>query len=346
MEWEDLLDHYGSLIEQRLEKYFHNIIQNAKNYHHFIEKLYDELREYILRKGKRLASCSTLLSYKGYKGEIDERIMNVCVGIELYRHCILVHDDLIDRDNLRRGGKSFHKLFNYDKRFGEGLAIFTGDLIFPLALKCISNSGFPVEKVDKALSLLIEGYVEVNESQILDLLFEYTDPDVNEWSKMAHKRAASLFKASIIIGAMLGDAPDKDIEILRSAGISIGYSFDIQDDIIDTFATKEQYGRKPGRDIILGKKPLHMILMLKRASNEELELIKSIMQKRYIKKNELEIIKQAMKRTGALNLAKEESRRHAEVAKNLIKETSMNNETKFFFFSLIDYVVESLDWYR
>lgn len=346
MGWEDLLDHYGSLIEQKLDEYFYSIIQNAKNYHNFIGKLYDNIREYILRKGKRLASCSTLLSYKGYKGEIDERIMNVCIGIELYRHCILVHDDLIDRDNFRRGGKSFHKLFDYDKRFGEGVAIFTGDLIFPLALKCISNSGFSVDKVDKALSLMIEGYIEVNESQILDLLFEYTNPDVSDWLKMAYKRAASLFKASIVIGAMLGDAPDHDIEVLRRVGINIGYSFDIQDDIIDTFATKEQYGRKPGRDIILGKKPLHMILMLKRASNEELKLLNNIMKKRYIKNNELEIIKQAIKRTEAINFAKEESKRYAEIAKNLIKETSMNDETKNFFFSFINYIVESLDWYK
>jgi geranylgeranyl pyrophosphate synthase len=347
MEWENLLDHYSLLIEQKLESYFSDVIESAKNYHQFIAKLYDNIREYSLRKGKRLASCSALLSYKGYTGKIDESILNVCVGIELYRHCILVHDDLVDKDMFRRGGKSFHKLFTiYDRRFGEGVAVFTGDLIFSLALKCISKSGFPIEKVDKALSLLIEGYSEVNESQILDLLFEYTNPDVNEWSKMAHKRAASLFRAAILIGAILGDAPDCDIEWLKEAATNIGYSFDIQDDIIDTFATKEQYGRKPGGDLIRGKKPLHIILMLQRVSKDGLELLDNIINKRYITNHELETIKQVIRESEALKFAKEESKRHAEFAKNLIAKTSMNYEIKNFFFSFINYIEESLDWYK
>jgi len=347
MEWEKLLDHYDSLIERKLESYFSDLIQNAKNYHPFIGELYDNIHEYSLRKGKRLASCSTLLSYKGYTGKIDENILNVCVGIELYRHCILVHDDLVDKDKFRRGRKSFHKLFtNYDRRFGEGIAIFTGDLIFALALQCVSRSGFSIEKIDEALSLLIEGYCEVNESQILDLLFEYTHPNVAEWSKMAYKRAASLFKASILIGAILGNAPEHDIKLLRDATTNIGYSFDIQDDIIDTFATKEQYGRKPGGDLILGKKPLHIILMCKRASKDELKLLNNIKHKRYITNHELESIRQVIRRTEALKFAKEESKRHAEFAKNLIAKTSMSDEIKDFFFSFINYIEESLDWYK
>ncbi|MGQ9469544.1 MAG: polyprenyl synthetase family protein [Nitrososphaerales archaeon] len=347
MEWEKLLDRYSSLIERKLESYFSDVIQNAKNYHPFIGELYDNIHEYSLRKGKRLASCSTLLSYKGYKGEIDENILNVCIGIELYRHCILVHDDLVDRDKFRRGGKSFHKLFkSYDRRFGEGIAIFAGDLIFALALKCISRSGFSIEKIDKSLSLLIEGYCEVNESQMLDLLFEYTYPNFDEWSRMAYKRAASLFRASILIGAILGDAPEHDIKLLRDAATNIGYSFDIQDDIIDTFATKEQYGRKPGGDLILGKKPLHIILMRDKASEDELKLLDDAMHKRYITNAELESIRQSIRRTEALKSAKEESKRHAESAKNLIAQTSMSNEIKDFFSSFINYVEESLEWYK
>ncbi len=347
MEWEKLLDHYGSLIEGKLESYFSNLTQNAKNYHPFIGELYDNIREYSLRKGKRLASCSALLSYKGYTGKIDENILDVCIGIELYRHCILVHDDLVDKDKFRRGGKSFHNLFtDYDRRFGERITIFAGDLIFALALQCISRSGFSIDKIDKALSLLIEGYCEVNESQILDLLFESTHPDFAEWSKMAYKRAASLFRATILIGAILGNAPVRDVELLRDAATNIGYSFDIQDDIIDTFATKEQYGKKPGGDLVLGKKPLHIILLHERASKDELKLLDNVMRKRYITNTEIESIRQVIRKTEALKSAKEESKRYAEFAKNLISKTSMSDEIKDFFSSFINYIEESLDWYK
>ncbi|MCP8304959.1 MAG: polyprenyl synthetase family protein [archaeon] len=348
MGWERTLDFYGSLIEKRLKSYFSDLIQRAEKYHPFIEGVYENICEYSLRKGKRLASCSTLLSYKGYADDINEDILNVCVGIELYRHCILVHDDLVDKDNFRRGGKSFHKIFSkfYDRRFGEGVAVFGGDLIFGLALRCILKSGFPVEKIEKVLNLLVEGYCEVNESQILDLLFEHTDPDIDEWSEMVHKRATSLFKASILTGAILGGAPEHDINLLMEVAANIGYSFDIQDDIIDTFATKDQYGRKPGRDIILGKKPLHIIVMRQNASKDELNLLNYIEQRGYITRAQLESIKDSIRRTGALKVAKEESIRHGEIAKNLIAQTYMSNEIKDFFSSFVQYIEESLDWYK
>ncbi|MCP8310835.1 MAG: polyprenyl synthetase family protein [Candidatus Methylarchaceae archaeon HK01M] len=348
MGWERTLDYYGSLIEKRLKSYFSDLIQRAESYHSFVGVVYENFCEYSLRKGKRLASCSTLLSYKGYTSDIKEDILNVCVGIELYRHCILVHDDLVDKDNFRRGEKSFHKIFSkfYDRRFGEGVAVFGGDLIFGLALKSILTSGFPIGKIEKVVNLLVEGYCEVNESQILDLLFEYKDPDINDWSAMVHKRATSLFKASILTGAILGGAPEHDINLLMEVATNIGYSFDIQDDIIDTFATKDQYGRKPGRDIILGKKPLHIIVMRQNANKDELNLLNYVEQKGYITKAQLESIKDSIRRTGALKVAKEKSKKHGEIAKKLIAQTHMNNEIKDFFSSFVQYIEDSLEWYQ
>ena len=104
MSWEKTLDTFGAVIEENLTLFFAEAVEEAGDYHTFIAKVYSDLEEFVLRKGKRLASCSTLLAYKGYTGRVDEKILNVCVGIELYRHSILVHDDLVDRDNLRRGG--------------------------------------------------------------------------------------------------------------------------------------------------------------------------------------------------------------------------------------------------
>ncbi len=83
MSWEKTLDHYGTVIEERLRKFLDEATKEAGDYHPFIGKVYGDLAEFVLRKGKRLASCSTLLTYKGYTGEVDERILKVCVGVEL-----------------------------------------------------------------------------------------------------------------------------------------------------------------------------------------------------------------------------------------------------------------------
>ncbi len=341
---ERILDEYTEIINKRLEKYFVDLLNEAKDYHPFIYDVYSRFKEYILRKGKRLASCSTLLTYKGYTNEVNEKILDVCVGIELYRHSILVHDDLIDRDNLRRGGKAFHKIFGgYDERFGEGLAVFTGNMIYALCIQAIQNSGFSDELISEVIELFVKDFQWVNESQILDLLFEYTEPNRREWYVMASRRAASLFNCTILTGAILGKAPDEDILKLKEAASHIGYSFDIQDDIIGSFASEEEYGREPVGDIVLGKKPLHTVYAFEFSEEEDLDKLKV---KGDITEEDIEKIREIIKRTGALDKAKEDSRTHAKKAIELIKKTSLSEETKEFFVGFIEYVAESLEWYK
>lgn len=348
MGWERTLDHYGALIEEGLREFFTEAVEEAGCYHSFIAKVYRDLEKFVLRRGKRLASSSTLLTYKGYTGKVDDCILRVCVGVEVYRHCILVHDDLVDMDTLRRGGRTLHKTFmeDYDSRFGEGAAVFVGNIAYALAIRAIIDSGFPEEKVTRILPLISRGYREVNESQILDLLFEYKDVDIDEWRVMASKRAASLFKVAILTGAILGGAPEDDLRILGRAAVDLGYSFDIQDDIIDTFTDGEQYGRPPCGDIALGKKPLHVIHALNSMDREGSRSLMDLLGKKSLSRGDIDLIRTAIRESGGLDAAKELSKKHAEEARALIAETSLHGDVKEFFSSLIDYVETSLDWYK
>jgi geranylgeranyl pyrophosphate synthase len=351
MSWEQTLDHYGKVIEERLKAFLDKTLEEAADYHPFIEKVYGDIEEYVLRKGKRLASCSTLLTYKGYSGKVDDRILDVCVGIELYRHAILVHDDIVDMDDQRRGGKTLHKKFTdnyspYNTRFGESAAIFTGNIVYSLAVRAITNSGFPEKTVNKVLLLLSEGYREVNESQTLDLLFEYKDVDVNEWRVMAGKRAVSLFKVTLLAGALLAGAPENDVSLLGDAAENMGYSFDIQDDIIDSFAPKDEYGRSPCLDISKNKKPLHIIYALNSADKTKSEALKCILGKEFLSIGEVELARNLLRESGGLDAAKQESKQHAEQAKTLITQTSLADDIKEFFNSFIAYIEESLNWYK
>ncbi|MEM2374336.1 MAG: polyprenyl synthetase family protein [Thermoproteota archaeon] len=347
MNWEGVIEEYGLLIEKRLEEVLNNAIKDAENYHPFISRVYAALKEFAFRRGKRIASCSTLLTYKGYTGVVDEKILAVCSGIEIYRQSILIHDDLVDMEETRRGGKTIHKIFveDFDERFGEGVAVFLGDIAYSLAVQTIMDSGFSKNKVNDAVRLLSEGYREVNESQILDLLFEYKDVDVNEWRVMASKRAASLFKVTMTMGGILGEAPREDLELLRNAAVNIGYAFDIQDDIIDTFASEEQYGRPPCRDIVLGKKPLHIVYTLE-AQKPEVGVFKNLKNTNRLSQEDIEKVRGIVRLSGGLDNAKRDLKMHAEEAKRLISETSMKNDVKDFFNYLINYIENSLDWYK
>ena len=351
MSWEKTLDHYGAVIEERLKKFLDKTVEEAADYHPFIGKVYGDIEEYVLRKGKRLASCSTLLTYKGYSGKVDDRILDVCVGIELYRHAILVHDDIVDMDKQRRGGKTLHKKFTdsynpYNTRFGEAAAIFTGNIAYALAVRAIMNSGFHEETVNRVQLLLSEGYRAVNESQILDLLFEHKDVDVEEWRVMAGKRAASLFKVTLLAGAILADASEKDVSLLGEAAENMGYSFDIQDDIIDSFAPADEYGRSPCLDISKNKKPLHIIYALNSEDRTKSEALKCLLGKEFLNMGEIELARKLLRESGGLDTAKQESKKHAEQAKKLITQTNLTEDTKEFFSSFIEYIEESLNWYK
>ncbi|WP_309492033.1 polyprenyl synthetase family protein [Candidatus Hecatella orcuttiae] len=347
MRFEEALSNYGNLVDSRLEACFRELVWDAEKYHSFIGRVYAHAAEFLLRKGKRIASYSTLLTYKGYKGMVNEEILTVCVAVEFYRHSILVHDDLIDRDEMRRGGKSFHKLFaEFNDRFGEGLAVFTGNILLALALTTLLNAGFDRRTLQEAVKLLIKDYCAVNESQILDLLFEHKEPDVEEWKVMASKRAASLFRATLGIGAILGGAPSSDLRILEQAGTCMGYSFDIQDDIIGTFATEDQYGRPTGGDIMLRKKPLHMVYAYQMLRGRRLSLLKSLLRGGSLDQGDVMRIKEIIRRSGALDKAKQTARSYAREAVRLIRATAMSEEAKASLQGLIKFVVGSLDWYK
>lgn len=102
-----------------------------------------DVTDYALRGGKRLASCSTLLTYKGFTNDVNEHILDVCRGVELYRQAILVHDDLVDRDELRRGASTIQTMYSqYDDDCGAGVTVFAGNILYTLASKAITKSDF------------------------------------------------------------------------------------------------------------------------------------------------------------------------------------------------------------
>ena len=333
------------MIEEELSNFLLNETKNAQNYDEFIHELYKVIEEYIFRPGKRLASCSTLLTFKGLTGRINTRILKVCVGIELFRHSILIHDDLADDDKLRRGKPALHKIYSekYDDSFGRNVTIFAGNILQTLAFKSIIKSGFEEKEINQVIDLLNSNFQNVNESQILDCLFEYYKPNVENWYVMASKRAATLFKASLLTGALLANANQKDLKLLEKAAENIGYCFDIQDDIIDTYASEENYGRKPGEDLIKKKKPLHIVYTYLKANPEQLkEFEKLILDE---KLQNIDRIRNIISSSEALKEAKDHSKSHAETAKKLISETSLNDEEKKFFITFIDYIKDSLNWY-
>jgi geranylgeranyl diphosphate synthase type I len=352
MDYTELLDNYGKIIEDDLCDRLEELAEEGQKYHPFLGEVYRAAMEFVQRGGRRLAACSTLIVYNGYSngacdgtdGPIDGRILGICSAIELYRHSILIHDDIVDAEEERRGGKTLHRSLSrgYSESFGLGAAMFAGNILYAEAIKIVQDSIFERSRLSQVTSLLAMQFKDVNESQILDMLFEYKSPKPEEWETMASRRAASLFRASIVTGAMLAGAGERELALLEKAAMHIGYAFDIQDDIIDTFASEKQYGRVPCGDIGKRKKPLHVILALER----EERLAAIMAEGRTLGGEDIGYVQALIRDCGALDMAKSISRGHAREAEKLIAQTEMNQDAKDFFVSFIRYVDESLDWYK
>lgn len=339
----NLVDKYSETIGVYTSRILEEFTVEAQRYHPVISDIYKAIEEYVGRRGKRIASTGFLAVYTGYRGKIDDEALKIAAAIEVYRHSILVHDDLVDEDRERRGGKAMHVTLaeKLGERFGLS-SVFVGNILYALSSKLIAESGFSKDEKLRILELQAEAYREVNESQILDLAFEFTKPNEEEWYTMASRRAASLFKLSFKAGGILGGASEEDVRLLEEAAFHVGAAFDIQDDLIDLIASEDEYGRKPGGDLAKRKKPLYIVYYLETGGKE----LQQLLGKGELSYGELEKARSILREKGILDKTVDRALLHAEEALKILRRTEINEEGIRVIEELLELITRKTDWYR
>lgn len=198
-----------------------------------------------LSEGKRIRP---LFCYSAVQavGEVLEEMLDVGCAIEMI-HCFsLIHDDLpcIDNDDLRRGNPTCHKIY------GEGIAVLAGDALMVLAIDILASLNLEPNKVIKIIKTLSQaiGSQGLVGGEVLDILSERQTPNLEILETIHRKKTASLIAASTVMGGILSNATEKQLEQLKFYGESVGLAFQIIDDILDETATPEQIGKTTGSD--------------------------------------------------------------------------------------------------
>jgi len=226
-------------------------------------ELYDPVRYILLTGGKRIRPALVLLACDMFAGSVDSA-MHPATAIELFHNFTLLHDDIMDRSELRRGQETVHKKWN------ENIALLSGDVMSILASKFINES--PGAVLRNVHEVFTRTAIEVCEGQQMDMNFESKlTVREEEYLKMIELKTAVLIAASLKIGAMLGGAPEKDAEDLYDFGRDLGIAFQLQDDLLDTYGDPAVFGKIPGMDIIDNKKTILMISALRDANKEQKE---------------------------------------------------------------------------
>lgn len=221
--------------------------------------LYDPIRYILSIGGKRVRPTLMLMAYNLYKEDVDT-IMNNAIGLETYHNFTLLHDDLMDKSDLRRGNPTVHK------KWDENTAILSGDTMLIMAYRLFNSGRYSEEAVKD----FIEATEGVCEGQQYDMDFEKRD-DVteDEYMNMIRLKTSLLLGYAVKIGARLAGADEADATNLYSFGEKMGLAFQLQDDLLDVYGDPRQFKKKLGADIVDNKKTILLISAYKLASDAQ-----------------------------------------------------------------------------
>ena len=213
--------------------------------------LYDPIRYVLSIGGKRVRPVLTLLSYNLYR-EDPERIMMQALGLETYHNFTLLHDDLMDQADRRRGQLTVHKKWNANQ------AILSGDTMLLQAFERIEDCD--VKHVKEVFQVFLQTALEIGEGQQLDVEFETrNDVTEDEYIEMIRLKTSVLLACAMKTGAILADATAQDIDLLYRFGEKLGLAFQLQDDLLDVYGDPEVFGKNIGGDITSNKKTYMLI---------------------------------------------------------------------------------------
>ncbi len=245
--------------EQLLDKI--NAHLSLLGYSHHPAGLYAPIEYALSLGGKRLRPVLMLMAYNLYRDNVDS-ILNQAAGLEIYHNFTLLHDDLMDKADLRRGKPVVHKVWN------ENAAILSGDAMLMLAYRYVAE-GLKT-KHRSAFDLFGRTAIEVCEGQQLDMEFEQReDVTVDEYIGMIRLKTSVLLACGLKMGALLADAPAPDADALYEYGVNLGLAFQLKDDLLDVYGDTSVFGKKIGGDILCNKKTYMLIRAAELASPEQ-----------------------------------------------------------------------------
>ena len=231
------------------------------------EGLYNPIKYAMSLGGKRIRPVLMLMAYNLYRDDVD-CILSQAAGVETYHNFTLLHDDLMDNADLRRGKPTVHA------KWSKNAAILSGDAMMLIAYRLMTDEGS--KYVPSVMRVFSQAALEVCEGQQYDMDFETRmDVSEDEYLEMIRLKTSVLLAASLKIGALLADAPDFDADFLYDFGINLGMAFQLRDDLLDVYGDPKVFGKKVGGDILCNKKTYLLIQALHRSDPRQLEQLMS-----------------------------------------------------------------------
>jgi geranylgeranyl diphosphate synthase type I len=295
--------------------------------------LYDAARHLPMAGGKRLRPAISMISCEAVSGKIHQ-VMPLAMSLELIHNFTLVHDDIMDKSNLRRNTPTVHT------KYGEPTAIIAGDLLFAKAFEIMHNYPGDPSVFKKLDSILVKGIREVCEGQQLDMEFEKRhDVSEEEYLEMIRKKTSALFIIASEGGAIAGGGTFEEVRALKMYGEYLGLAFQIRDDYLDMSSDEETLGKDIGNDIRNGKKTLIVVHSLNSSLGDDKIVFEKIFGNRNASEEDVRIVKSLFKKLGSVEYAKKTALNFCNKAKESLDSLN-NSDAKQVLVELADFSIK------
>ena len=285
--------------------------------------------------GKMLRPSLTLITSEAVGGNKGSTVQTAA-AIELIHTFSLIHDDIMDKDDMRRGKPSVHKVW------GEPIAILAGDTLFSKAFEMIITSkgdDLTSEQINKTLAAVADSCVKICEGQASDMSFEGDFSDKEDaYMDMIFKKTGALIAGATKSGAIMGGADEKTIDSMYEYGKLIGLAFQIQDDYLDVISDEESLGKPIGSDIAKGKMTLMVVKALSEANEVDSERLVEILKNPNSSQDEVDEAIEIFNKYGSIQYAHDVAQLNVNKAKELL-EILPDSEAKTSLSLIADFVL-------
>lgn len=286
------------------------------------ELLYQPIAYTLSSGGKRIRPALCLMACKAFGGDLGLAV-SPALALEIFHNFTLLHDDIMDNDDVRRNRPTVHKKWN------QNTAILSGDAMQILAYQHLAKA--PEICLKKALDIFSDTALKVCEGQQYDMDFENQDTvEVGEYLTMIEYKTAVLIEASLKIGALVGGATDEEVELFGQFGKNLGLAFQLRDDWLDSFGDQETFGKPIGSDIANNKKTYLLISALQMAEGSQKELLEKLLNDESIDKEEkISEVKALFHELGIDELTQRQSERFYEASIQALEKLDIANKSDF-----------------
>jgi len=349
MDVKQTLNNFVGIIDEKLNAYWQTELERGFGFSQkqkdLVKKMLLHAQEHNLRAAKRIRGSFVYYGYQLGK-PADDRIWNAAMGVELVHTALLMHDDVMDQDDVRRGKPTTHKFFEGDDpHYGESIAYTLGDAVLTIGYELVLRSEFESDLVIKATEKLLRGVTNTAYGQAYDVSLEKM---VDTWEEedviVLHKAKTAIYtyENPLYIGAILAGLGEDVLKILTDYSMDGGVAFQLQDDILGVYGDPEKTGKSANSDLLQGKVTLLILKTLSDGNEQQIEALKKVWGKRQANIEDIENAKKAIVDSGSLEYSRTISRDYAAKAAKTaerLRDFNLNKEAIDFIQGVAEYMV-------